>query len=195
MFERLSKKIVLHEIRHGRIDAEQKEEYTYGMNMFFNVFINILSMIIIGIVTHNLWECVVFCLIYKLLRKYTGGFHFESALHCYISSCIMYFVIIGIIIYIPFKVYEISIIVAVSTIILWGISPIEAIHKPLDEKEKQVFRKRSRINIVIAIIAYVASLFINNKLAYVIGVGIISVMIFSVIGKIKLMLYTERKVE
>ena len=150
-------------------------------------------MIIIGIITHRLWECVLFCLIYKIIRKYTGGFHFESAVCCYISSCIMYLVAIVIITYIPFRIYGISAMVLISAIIIWGLSPVEAVNKPLDECEKQVFKKRARFNIVIIVITYMVSLFISNELAYIIGISVISVMLFAIIGKIKLIAVTESK--
>ena len=172
---------------------EQSNEYIYGMNMLFNVCVNIISMIIIGIITHRLWECVLFCLIYKIIRKYTGGFHFESAVCCYISSCIMYLVAIVIITYIPFRIYGISAMVLISAIIIWGLSPVEAVNKPLDECEKQVFKKRARFNIVIIVITYMVSLFISNELAYIIGISVISVMLFAIIGKIKLIAVTESK--
>lgn len=193
MFHKICKKIVLHGISSGTIPNEQSNEYIYGMNMLFNVCVNIISMIIIGIITHRLWECVLFCLIYKIIRKYTGGFHFESAVCCYISSCIMYLVAIVIITYIPFRIYGISAMVLISAIIIWGLSPVEAVNKPLDECEKQVFKKRARFNIVIIVITYMVSLFISNELAYIIGISVILVMLFAIIGKIKLIAVTESK--
>lgn len=167
--------------------------HTTDVNFDFMKDIDIISMIIIGIITHRLWECVLFCLIYKIIRKYTGGFHFESAVCCYISSCIMYLVAIVIITYIPFRIYGISAMVLISAIIIWGLSPVEAVNKPLDECEKQVFKKRARFNIVIIVITYMVSLFISNELAYIIGISVISVMLFAIIGKIKLIAVTESK--
>ena len=69
MFHKICKKIVLHGISSGTIPNEQSNEYIYGMNMLFNVCVNIISMIIIGIITHRLWECVLFCLIYLELSS------------------------------------------------------------------------------------------------------------------------------
>lgn len=191
MFHKVCEKIVFHGIDKGTIPDGQNDEYVYGMNMLFNVSVNIISMIIIGIITHRLWECVVFCLVYKIIRKYTGGFHFDSAMFCYISSCIMYLVAIGIITYIPFKIYEVSAMMLISVIIIWGLSPVEAVNKPLDKREKQIFKKRARFNIAIIAVIYMVSLFISNELAYVIGISVISVMLFVIIGKIKLIAITE----
>ena len=193
MFHKICEKVVSLGIKRGTIPGEQKNEYVYGMNMLFNISANIISMIIIGIITHKLWECIVFCIVYKTVRKYTGGFHFESAFRCYISSCIMYLAAIEIMVYIPFKVYEISAMVWVSAIVIWGLSPVEAVNKPLDGCERQVFKKRARLNIAIILTTYMVSLFINNELAYIIGIGIIFVMLFAIIGKIKLIAVTESK--
>lgn len=193
MVQSVCEKIVLSGIRKEYIESEKKDEYLYGMNMFINVCINIASMLIIGILTGMLWECIVFCAVYKIIRKYTGGFHFESSWLCYVSSCIMYLVAMAAIVYIPFKIFEISAIVLFSSIILWVLSPVEAVNKPLDDCEKRVFKKRSRINIAIMFLMYVICLFISNELAYVISIGIISVMLFAVAGKIKNIAHKEKK--
>lgn len=193
MFHQICEKIVSSGIDKGTIPNERCNEYMYGMNMFFNICANIVTMIIIGIITHRLWECVVFCLVYKIVRKYTGGFHFESAFRCYISSCIMYLVAIGIVAYIPFRIYEVSAMVLISAIIIWGLSPVEAVNKPLDKCEEQVFKKRARINIVAILIIYIISLFTYQDVSYVIGIGIIMVMFFAIIGKVKLIRYKKKE--
>lgn len=193
MFYKLCEKIVLSGINNGTIANEQKDEHLYGMNMLFNVTINILSMIIIGIVVGKPIECIIFCFVYKTIRKYTGGFHFESAWTCYISSCVMYLLAMATIIYIPFKMYEISTIVIIASIIMWILSPIEAINKPLDECEKQVFKNRARIRIVAVLAAYAFCIFINEQFAYSIALSIIFAMLFAIAGKIKLVLFAENR--
>lgn len=192
MFQALSKKIVSSGIRSESIDAEKQDEYIYGMNMFFDVCINIISMLVIGMLMGRVWESIVFCIVYKVIRKYTGGFHFESAKCCYISSCIMYIIAVVGIIFVPFRKYEISVMVVISSIILWFLSPIEAANKPLDNYEKHVYKKRARINIFVILFAYIVFLFINNNVAKVISTGIIWVTLFAVVGYIKVMLYNER---
>lgn len=192
MFQNVCRKIVIKGISAGNIRTEEKEEYLYGMNIFLNVCLNIVSMIIIGIMTHRLWQCITFCIVHKSIRKYTGGFHFESALFCYISSCIMYFVLIGTIKYIPFRIFEVSIVVLVSSVIIWLISPIEAINKPLDDCEKIVFKKRARINIVIMFVVYSISTYISKEIAQIIAVSIICVMFFALVGKMKNIIYSKK---
>lgn len=192
MFQCACEKLISKCIKNGQIEADKKDEYIYGMNIFLNVTLNILSMIIIGIILESLWECVVFCLVYKIIRKYTGGFHFESGLFCYLSSCIMYFAVVGTIKYMPFGIYEISALTVISSVIIWGMSPVEAINKPLDESEKSVFKKRARINIAIMITVYSVCIFFNKEVAQVIGISIICVMMFAVAGKIKIIAYNEK---
>ena len=167
------------------MESERKDEYLYGMNMFFDVCINIISMLVIGAVAGRLWECIVFCAAYKFIRKYTGGFHFESQLHCYISSCIMYIIAIYAVNYIPFDIYAASAVTAVSLIVLWILSPVEAVHKPLDECEKDVFKKRARINIAIMFVVYSVCLFVNHEAAYVIAIGITFAALLAVPGKLR----------
>ena len=165
------------------------------MNMLFDICINIISMIIIGIITGRLWECITFCAVYKIIRKYTGGFHFDSSWGCYISSCIMYFVFAAAVAYIPFRIYEVSAMVIISSIIIWSISPVEAINKPLDKTEKRVFKKRARISICVVLVAYIICLFINTEIASVIAYGIMFVMFFAIAGEIKHMVYAEKGIK
>jgi accessory gene regulator B len=193
MFHKVCEKIVLSGIENGTIANEQKDEHLYGMNMLFNVTINIISMVIIGIVTGRPLECIMFCFIYKTIRKYTGGFHFESAWICYISSCVMYLLVMAAIIYIPFKVYEISAIVVISSIIMWMLSPIEAINKPLDECEKRIFKKRARFRLAAVFVAYAFCIFINEQFAYSIAFSVIFATLFAIAGKIKLMCFKEKR--
>jgi accessory gene regulator B len=109
MFHKVCEKIVLSGIENGTIANEQKDEHLYGMNMLFNVTINIISMVIIGIVTGRPLECIMFCFIYKTIRKYTGGFHFESAWICYISSCVMYLLVMAAILFRNIQRYSVGI--------------------------------------------------------------------------------------
>lgn len=192
MFNKICEKIVLSGIKNGSITNEQREEHLYGMNMLFNVTINIISMIFIGIATGKPLECIIFCFIYKTIRKYTGGFHFESAWTCYISSCVMYLLAMAAIIYVPFRMYETSGMVIISSIIMWILSPIEAINKPLDEREKQVFKKRARIRITAVVVIYVCSIFVYTQLAHAIALSVIFAMLFAILGKIKLVLFAEK---
>lgn len=195
MFQGLCKTIITSGIRSGHIQEDKKDECLYGMNMLFDICINIISMIIIGIITGRLWECITFCAVYKIIRKYTGGFHFDSSWGCYISSCIMYFVFAAAVAYIPFRIYEVSAMVIISSIIIWSISPVEAINKPLDKTEKRVFKKRARISICVVLVAYIICLFINTEIASVIAYGIMFVMFFAIAGKIKHMVYAEKGIK
>ena len=101
--------------------------------------------------------------------------------------------IIAAIMFIPFKIYEMSAIVILSGFILWILSPVEAINKPLDECEKYVFRKRARINIVLILGVYIISIFFNEELTTVVAISIITVMIFTILGKIKILVYTKKR--
>ena len=71
----------------------------------------------------------------------------------------------------------------ISTIVIWFISPVEAENKPLEEIEKQVFRKRARRNVVIIFIVCVLCLFISVDTAKVIVISTEAAAAFAVLGK------------
>ena len=77
-------------IRLGYIPKEEQEEYTYGLDLVMSVIASDLTMLIIGIIMKMIPQVIVFVFMYKFIRKYTGGFHCETALTCYVymrSAC------------------------------------------------------------------------------------------------------------
>lgn len=194
MVQALSESIVTYAIRNDYIKQEQYDEYSYALNMVLNILFTDITMLIIGCLMHMVGECIVFWLAYKILRKYCGGFHFNTSLRCYLSSCVMCPVILWMIRYIPYDILIWSMITAVALTVLFIFSPVEAVNKPLDEKETLVFGKIARLLILLMAIVYTAMtvfhLYIASK---VISLSIICVMLFVIAGKIHL-LYREKNI-
>lgn len=71
----------------------------YGIIMFTNGFAVLFSALIIGWLSGKFIEtCIALCA-YALLRFFSGGFHFKSALHCILYSVL----ILTLIPHIPFQ--------------------------------------------------------------------------------------------
>ena len=184
MFNGICDRIFSSKVFGENMEAERREEYVYGMNLFLNSMFNIATLVVIGLLTGMLYECVVFCVVYKTIREYTGGYHCKTAGRCYVASCITYLALLGMIKFMPLGMHEMIIGGLISTIVIWFISPVEAVNKPLDESEKQVFRKRARRNVVIIFIVCVLCLFISVSTAKVIVISTAAAAAFAVLGKI-----------
>ena len=185
MVNSIAEKIVSYAVSIGSIKEEQHEEYLYGLNLILNAFITDVTLIVIGCVMDMLWETLLFWLVYRVLRKYCGGFHFSTSLRCYLSTCIMCPVVLLIIRYIPyFELWQNGAVV-LSVIILFLMSPVEAANKPLDEDERRVFRKVSIILLIVISLIYFAMIICGfTYVAKITALSVIWVAVFAVIGKL-----------
>lgn len=188
MINLLSDKLIHYAIRNGYMEDEQADEYAYALNMLINILITDITMLIIGFLMNMVWECIVFWLAYKALRKYCGGFHFGTSLKCYLSSCIMCPAALIVIKYVPYSQLIWGAVTLTTAIILFIFSPVGAENKPLDEKEKQVFGRVAKILIVAAMICWLVSSAVlhNDVLAKIISLSAVNAAVFVVGGKIHL---------
>ena len=190
MFKNISETIVNHACTKGIIKHEDREENVYGLNTFLTIIVNVISALIIGFIFQMLIEIVLFIIVYKSLRKYIGGSHAKNARRCYISSCIIYAVVLVCIKYYSVPSSLTTVLTCSSMMILWIAAPIEAPKKPLDEVEYKVFKHRSHISIVVCLCIFLILHYIPGQYTYyysnVTAVSIYAVTLFAIIGKIQL---------
>ncbi len=185
--EVLSKKIINYALTNEYIHKEQYEEYLYILTLILNILITDITMLVIGVIMGMVWECITYWLIYKVLRKYCGGFHFSTSFKCYLSSCIMCPAVLIIIKHVPINVVVLTIVAMLFSIILLFLSPVEAVNKPLDEQEIKLFGKVARLLVVGVMLVYSISLILKFYLvSKIIALSIISVGLFVIAGKLEL---------
>lgn len=183
----ISKKILDYAKLNGCIRDDCYDEYLYMLTMILNILITDVTMLAIGIVMRMVWECIMFWIIYKILRKYCGGFHFSTSLRCYLSSCVMCPAVLCSICFIPYNMIIFSVLAAASAIILLILSPIAARTKPLDPAEISVFGKIARIITIISLLLYIAFVFLQlYTAAKIIVLDLMCVAVFAVWGKLQL---------
>ena len=178
----------MYAILNNYIKQEQYDEYVYALEIILNILITDITMIIIGLAMGMIWECILFWLVYKILRKYCGGYHFSTSLKCYLSSCIMCPVVLAVVRYVPYSMTVWGLLTLTALIILSILSPVEAANKPLDEKEQRIFGITARILIIISAVCWsvTAIVFRQLILSKIISLSIISVAVFVIAGKMYL---------
>lgn len=189
MFKKQAKHLVDVAVENGAARSENAEEYTYGLNIFLTVAANICTAAAIGVLMNSLIEMLLFIVVYKSLRKYIGGSHSKTVVSCYISSCITYIIAVVIIKLYPLSPIMTNVAVLASVVIIYLIAPVEADKKPLDDKERMVFRCRSRISITVMaviflILHYIPFISYSYHYSIVVAVGICAVTIFAIEGKL-----------
>lgn len=186
MLQHLSEKMVSAAIERKYVKDDEREEYLYALNILFDIIINDITLLLIGLLFHMLCECVVFLISYKIFRKYCGGFHFSTPFKCYLSSCVMCPIALICVKYIPFHMVLWSISVLIMSTLLFIISPVAATNKPLDEKETAVFGRNARIAVICLFVFYITLMVLNiTSFAKTIAVSIIFVTLFAVVGRIQ----------
>lgn len=194
MFHKISKRIIAYAIEIDTLDKDKLEEYIYGLEISLSVLANYLSVIIIGFIMNMVWQSVLFLFLYVSIRRFAGGFHFSSQIICYLSMCIICPAVLLIIKYSGNNSVIYSVIMTISTITLLILSPVPAVEKPLDLKEKIVYGKIARIMIIITAIIYVALYFFHQLyIMKIISVTICTIAILGIAGKIKHNLYKNEK--
>ena len=187
MVQALSERIVTYAVRNNFLKSDQYEEYSYALNLVLNIFFTDITLILIGIIMSMIWECVVFWLLYKVLRKYCGGYHFSTSLRCYLSSCVMCPIVLLVIRYVPYNIWLWSIAMTAAAVTLLVLSPVPALNKPLDEKETELFGRVAKILTLAVTLFYIVMVIFNfYGMAKIISLSVVCVMIFVVVGKLAL---------
>lgn len=134
----------------------EKEVYVYGITQGIMILFNILFTLIVGIVMRCTIESIVFSFCYFSLRRYSGGYHASKPKNCLVLSFLL---LIANLIFIKNMEINSWIVIAfvISGVVIFRLSPMEAINKPLDAVERTVFTKRIRRLICIQV--FMASIF------------------------------------
>src|SRR6056297_2860088 len=137
-------KYVKNLVNQNIIESDKQEIYTYGIKQGILIIINITTVVGVGLVLGMLAESMVFLVTYMLIRTYAGGYHAKSQLSCYIFSTVAVTVILLGIKHITFSCFIYLLAALISATIIYALSPIENINKPLSQNEKMLYGKKSR---------------------------------------------------
>lgn len=182
----ISEKVVDKLIDGNIIESEDKELYTYGFHQGFLIIFNILTAIAIGLLFKMVLECVIFLMAYIPLRSYAGGYHAKTPLRCYMFSIIIMIVVFLGIKFIYWNNFICSIITFCATSIIFALQPVEDSNKPLDQKEIDVYKKRTKIILLVLIGIGLIFWFVDNKqISITIIMALLIIAFMLILGKIK----------
>ena len=178
MFKNPAKAIAELQAELGQVDAEGKEINQYGLEVGFAFLANCILTLMIGLALRMLPGAVIYTASFFLLRRYTGGFHMRSHFGCMAASaaleiaalCLAKFFI---------HVYAIPICLVFTVIggaLILLFAPVESINKPLDPIEVTVYRKRSKI----VLLLFIACIIFLTAVQLMLYTLIISLVLFEV---------------
>lgn len=182
MIKRYVNELIQHEI----VDPKEREIVTFGLKQGLFMLINFVTAIIIGGLLSMWWQSVVFLLIYSPLRIFAGGVHAKTPFRCYLASIVLVGLYLLAVQHFPQDIYILLAACAVSSVGIFCLAPVEDKNKPLDDTEVKVYKKRSRIVILVQVCLFALCLAIRAyMLATCIVISLFALLIMLVIGKVK----------
>lgn len=176
MIQRFTSLITKWLLKSGAISAEETDLYEYAISLVVFTVAPLLLAAIVGAAMGMFLESILLILPFLLIRKFSGGFHLESSLMCFIfSTLILIFFLWAIRVLVNWNgVVPFLIGLFLCLAILTIFSPIDSEARRLTESEKKLFKK---IAIVLAYICAACSIFLialgQGKAGFSIGAGII----------------------
>lgn len=157
------------------IRAEDKEIVAHGLKAGVQLLFNILTTIIMGLVFGLAFESLIFLISFSLIRTYTGGYHCKKAINCYFFSSGIVIMVLTVAKFTPTRFIPVIslLMLLLSLLILLKLAPVETSTKPIDEVEKNVFRKKAIIHLIIecAVITILFALSLHS-FYYIVCLGI-----------------------
>lgn len=161
MIQKINDKIINWLIREGSVDEEDREVYQYGIQGIIENGITLMVIFLDMVILKSIVLGIVFILSFKYLRRYSGGYHADTYLKCFILSDISFICAIILVKYSVLSIEFYRICGAVSLGILYCLGPVESPNKPLTDKEKQIYYKNEKITICIYMLVCIIMYFIN----------------------------------
>ena len=137
-------------LKHGAISVNEKELYEYGIYSFLFTLTPLFLVLMVSIPLNMAVEGVLLITPFILLRKFAGGFHFQTPLPCIIvSTVVLLGCLLEIRVILEYGSFIIHTLLYASIVPICILSPIDSENRQLSAKEKSAFH---RIAIVLATI-------------------------------------------
>ena len=177
-------------VERGIIKEEEQEIYQFGIRNGMIILLNVLTALLIGLVTEKLFVVAVFTLSFMVLRSYTGGYHSDSRIFCYVGSNLVLFIpIYTEMLFVQTDNYILIILLALAVGIIMVCSPMNSKNRKLDEAEQKHFGRKARVITVMQLIVLGVLWYMEqNTYAYAIYSSICITAVLMMLGKMQLWL-------
>jgi len=176
MIAKVSKKMAAYFADKQIFKYEDIPTYSYGFELLFSTIINGVCLLILAFLMNIVIETALFVLAFIPLRVTAGGYHAKHHWSCCLAINVIFLFFALLIRYIDDSLLlpYIFISAILSLFIIWRISPVEAVNKPVSESKIKLLRKRSIviavINIAVAVTcSFMPEIFIKYKAYYLSG--------------------------
>ena len=182
--EALSEKIIANMIKSGVSIEADREVYIYGLTQLFRTLLNVFSTVIIGFCMGKLIESIVFVICLMLVRSYSGGYHSDSPVRCYLISVIAIIIVLGSIELSIWNEYSSTLAMGVSMCILFLHAPIGHRNKSLEEIEILIYKRRLKWILLALTVTFMMFVLVNwITLAYAVSLAVLLSTVMLLVAK------------
>lgn len=173
MSERIASKLIDLEI----VDEEDRELYVFGVREFFSLLCSFSLILVIGVLMNLVLESTVFTCAYLPVRIYAGGYHAPTQGRCYVLSLAMVVIALLVIGHADIPGDVSMMVIVISSIFIYVLSPSEHKNKPLSETERRVYKQRvGKILIVLDAISCIVMAMTFEKIVLSVAVALLMLL-------------------
>lgn len=172
MIKKLSNNMAVFMCKNNIVENDKQEICAYGIELMLASFFEVAAILLVSLILKNFIQTVIFFTVFIPLRSYAGGFHAKTHFGCFSILVVNYALFTLILKFIPINplFFLISELIAVSVIIIFA--PVDSENKPLDSKEKRIYRRKSIEIILIQALVVLAFCFFNIGKEYITSICI-----------------------
>ncbi len=125
-----------------------KEEIRYGLEIIFLKALFWVLVLATGVIMGCFWECVIYNILFFLLRSNAGGYHAATRTRCLIQSEITVIIALTAIRICRenfFGFVILAVIALLCGIAVWILAPVDTESRQLDADEIRRFGNRARV--------------------------------------------------
>ena len=173
--EKLSRKVIARLCASGTIQEDDRELYEYALNILLTGLLHFLLSLLIGLLLGMIKESLALFGSFFVIRKFAGGFHAPKPWQCYLFSIgtnVALLLLLKLLLKQADVFYYICLAFPLPFILL--LSPAESPNKPLNAKEKKVYRLIAGILCgVLAVLSVVVFRWASKPIGMAICMGLV----------------------
>lgn len=165
MINSISKFIAQKWVNKNIIPEEDYELYHYGLFVVLSDLWLFAFTLILGVIFNIALSSIVFFVTFFLIRRFAGGYHAKTELHCQmISLSFLFFSIVAIkYLFINIDDSYLFIIDFMCVVVLPLVSPADTPQKPLSLNERKQFKKMTSCIGIVSFVVNCILLYFNVK--------------------------------
>ena len=159
----------------------EKEIYAYSIELLTSLLINLIILSITSILLNKKVELIVFIVFFSGLRSYAGGYHARTHIECIVLSfCLFTISAISSTYLIAYGETILICGILFSLVMVFILAPAESENKPLSEKKRLKYKRRSRIIVILLSIIAICLYFYKEAIGYVYITAVVAMSFESV---------------